>query len=107
MKLLVFIEGTDFEGEVDGIPTRLGFHAHREVEALTADSIDRNLLFQSILQELELDGLRTTPKSEIRILEVRLRNSTDDRQFIGFTFFMQDSWLKRALSKLPFWRSSN
>lgn len=107
VRLLVMLEGKNFEGEIQGNRSRVGFVTTRGIEAATPDSIDEPSLFDSIFNELKLNGIDQTSESNIEILKVRLREATDDRQLRGFSFYIQDGWLKRALSKLPFLRRTH
>jgi hypothetical protein len=100
VRLLVMVEGIHFEGRFEDKAVRLGFYANRAVEAAAVESIDRSALFELMLTELKEAQVNTTARSKMWIARVSERSTDDGRQFSGFSFYPQQSWFMRAVSKL-------
>lgn len=100
MRVLVMVRGTNFEGKFDGKTLGVGFYATRGLEAATVGAIDQEMLFRSIVSELESKGINTTPKSRMWISECVQRIDSDSRNFGGFSFYPESGWLRRIFSKL-------
>jgi hypothetical protein len=87
VKYVVRVCGERFKGSWR---RRIGFYTTRKVEAVTAETIDRDALFRSILSELESGGVITTPGSRMWIEEYwECPPQDDDRNFAGFSFFLE------------------
>ena len=76
-----------------------GFYANRAVEAVAIESIDRSALFDVMLTELAEAHVSATARSKMWISHVSERSPDDSRQFSGFSFYPQQSWFMRAVSK--------
>jgi hypothetical protein len=100
VRLLVMVEGIHFKGRFDDKGVRVGFYANRAVEAAAVESIDRSALFELMLTQLEEAQVSTTPRSKMWISCISERSADDSRQFGGFSFYPQQSWFMRAVSKL-------
>jgi len=100
LRFLAMVAGINFEGVLDGESARVGFYANRHVEASSSEAVDQAALFELISRELKQSGIDPTPQSKIWVSRVSQVSAEDDRRFSGFSFYKQDSWLKRALSKL-------
>ena len=93
------VGGVKFKGN-EWWNRRIGFYTTRKVEAVTADTIDQDALFRSILSELELNEVFTTSRSRMWIEGYReCSEQDDDRNFAGFSFFLE-GWLRHIVSKL-------
>jgi hypothetical protein len=100
VKLLVMVEGTNFEGKIEGRQSRIGFVANRVVRADSVEDIDQEALFKFVLDELNSQGISPTPKTVMQITRVSRRAETDQQEFRGFSFFLQEGWLRRLLSRV-------
>jgi hypothetical protein len=100
VRLLVMVQGIHFEGRFEDKAVRLGFYANRAVEAAAVESIDRSALFELMLTELEEAQVNTTARSKMWVSRISERSADDSRHFSGFSFYPQQSWFMRAVSKL-------
>ena len=94
------VEGIHFEGRFEDKGVRLGFYANRAVEAAAVESIDRSALFELMVTELKEAQVNTTARSKMWISCVSERSLDDSRQFSGFSFYPQQNWFMRVVSKL-------
>jgi hypothetical protein len=100
VKRLVMVYGTNFEAKIEGRQSRIGFVGSRVVRADNVEDIDQEALFKWVFDELNSQGISPTPRTVMQLTRVSRRAETDQQEFRGFSFFPQEGWLRRLLSRV-------
>jgi hypothetical protein len=96
MRMLVMVKGSGFHGNMDGRLRHLGFYANRAVNAASAEAIDRDALSKMIKGELLASGVKSLSGAPMSISQVSLRRDDDVAEYRGFSFYPEESWLRRV-----------
>jgi hypothetical protein len=98
--MFALVEGKGFRGSIDGRLLKLGFVTNRDLAAATVEEIDQDALFERVRSELLRAGVEPLPGARLWISKTSYRRDDDLREFNGFSFYPEESWLRRILNAI-------